>query len=338
MSADNRFKRKYLLSIALNPTTIKKDSKEKLKEGVTGGSVKAPSTGDLLSLPLDALQIEGLHIEATINYKKRTKTTSSPAKISIFNLSRETIKKLKPESTIILRAGYESDKELPVVFAGQIAKIGSSRRGSDKITTILASGAYTIQKNLRVTISIPKKSTYKQAIEILLKHAADNGLPTGAFNTDPQEATKTSSTGKDKTSKVLEDGYAVQGWLLNNLSDLCASIGYVAYVSVGKLYVEPKEYSKTLEVFTLTKGTVIGDIQLQTDSTNKLSGSTSHKSGIAVKVFLDGRITLDKKIRIDDKDSPYVGIYDIDKLDHKLAYEEKDWFTTMNLVYLGSVN
>lgn len=330
-----RFRRKYILRIALNPNIISTESEDKVDNGTSAGGTKKPSAGDLLTLPAEAIEITDLHIEATINYKKTTKAASSPARIDIYNLSRATLAKIKPESTIILQAGYETDKELPIVFAGQIVTVATSRRNVDKITTILAGGAYTVQKNLRMSGTIPKGSTYKQAIQLLLNKAAEYGLPTGAFRTDPQEVSKESKNKQDKLKIVLEDGYAVSGWLMNSLNDLCSSIGYRTYISVGKIYVEPKEFSKTLELFTITSEVVIGDIQLKTDSSSKLSGSTTHKSGITVKILVDGRLTLDKKIRIPEGE--YSGVYDIAKLDHKLSYEEADWFSTMDLTYLGSV-
>jgi len=332
-----RFKRKYILRIALNPNIIKTDTVEKLESGTAGGGVKKPTTGDLLTVDVDALVIEDLHIEATISYKKTSKATSSPAKINIYNLSHQTLAKIKPESTLVLQAGYESDKELPVVFAGQIISIGTSRRGADKVTSILTGGAYTVQKNVRINKTYPKGITYKELVQNLLTEAANWGLPTGAFKTDPQVTSKESKNKKDKILLKLEDGYVASGWLMNILNDVVGSIGYRAYITVGKLYVEPKEFSKTLEIFKITPDTIIGDIQLKADSSSKLSGSTTHKAGITLKILVDGRLTLDKKVQITDPESPYSGVYDIAKLDHKLSYEESDWFSTMDLTYLGSV-
>ena len=330
-----RFDRKYRLRIATNPDLFKSSTKEKIDGETSGGAAKKPTNTDSLSIDREAIQITDLHIIASIVSKVTKKAVSAPARIDIYNLSRETLEKILPEATIILEAGYSTDKELPVVFAGQVVSVSTTRRGVDKVTTLMCSSAYSIIKNVRIEKTFKKGISYKELIQEILEEASAWGLPLGHFKTDPQEDSKEVLDVKNKIDLTLDDGYNASGNLVKILADIANSIGYRAYISLGKLYVEPKEISKTLEVIELDSTTIIGDVQLRNNASGKLSGTTTNKQGISVQLLLDGRLSLDKKVKLTT--DYYAGVYDIVKVDHKMAYEDADWFTTLDLTYLGSV-
>lgn len=328
--------RKYLLRIDLNKEQLDSGIPEDIDAGTGGGKIKPPSTGDLITIAsdkdVDIISIDNLQLVAKIPSSKKSSTNSTPATITLYNLSTDTLSKIKPESTLILQAGYESDDALAVVYVGQVVKIKPEKNGVDRTVRLVCSAAYTITKNVRISKSWPPGKTFKQIIDELVKELGNYGLPLGAFNTEPQEPIidNPPSTVTSRLSIIPEAGFAVNGYLMPALESLCESVGFKCYIALSKLYIEPKEYPKTLEIVTLSQDHIIGGIRPEKDTSKSLTGSSTNKTGISVTTLLDGRITLAKKVEI--ASGPWAGHYDVESVTHSLSYEGKEWYTKMKLV------
>lgn len=331
------FGRKYLLRIAQNTEQFDDNPNLLIDAGVGGGRIKPPATGDVLSLPpLEAIAFSELNLITSIPSSKKASTSSSPATITLYNISTASLAKIKPNSTIILQAGYESDKELPVIYAGQIVKIKPEKQGINRTVKLVCSSAFTITKNVRISKSFPPGKTYKQIIDSLVEEVGKYGLPLGAFHTVPQVVPKDKppSTSSTSLTSTPNGGYATSGFLMDDLTNLCESIGFRCYIALSKLYIEPKEYAKTLEVVTLTPDIIIGNIKPEQDTAKSLTGSGTDKTGLTVVSLLDGSITIAKKLRI--KEGTYKGYYDIESVNHSLNLEGREWYTKMKLVGVTS--
>ena len=136
------YKRKYSLFIG---------RPRRLNEKVTNGGVTVQAGGDnTLNTVVDANynteppSLKGVRftehqITAKISSSKGDSNTN-PAKIEIFQAANESIKVINLLDTVLLRAGYEGS-EPPLIFAGQVAKIETERRGPDIVTTLTCSGS-----------------------------------------------------------------------------------------------------------------------------------------------------------------------------------------------------
>lgn len=331
-----RLGRKYILRIAKNTEQTAKIEVKEINSGSSGGKIGKTSSADLLSLPPDsdvsAVKFENHQIVAKISSTKKSSTNSTPVTITIYNVAPDTLQKIKAESTIILQAGYETDKELPIIYAGQVIKIKPSKAGPDRLLQLVCSEGYTVQKNVRFNKSFPPGNTYKQILDNLISEAVEYGIPLGGFYTTPQTTSKDlpPSTSTTRLEIKPSSGFLAEGNLMLSISKLCEQIGFRCYLALGKLYVEPKEYAKNLEVIKITPDLIIGEVQPEKDTSKSLTGGTTNKIGVKVRTFLDGRINLAKKIHIVEGD--YKGYYDIDSVSHNLNYEGGDWSTTIDLV------
>lgn len=331
--SEGRFGRKYRLRIGKIKDQIAQTVEKVIDQGVGGGKITTPSA-DLQALPsesdVSAVLIENLHIVANLPYSKKSTNSASAATIQIYNLSHDTLKRIQPESSVILEAGYESDNILPMVYVGQIASLTSYKQnGTDRVTKLVLKDGYTVDKNVRLSVAFTDK-TYEQIITELLKFAAQYGIPTGAFYKNPQSGSKEDLPTIKKRLDLKPQGFSKSGWLMDILSSACEAIGFRCYLSLGKLYVEPKEYEQSLEVLELRNNLIVGDLEPEKTTSNSLTGAATNKVGLKVTTLLDGRITLNKKIRIVEGD--FKGYYDIEEMSHSLSYEGNEWYTIMDLV------
>ena len=331
------FDRRYILRIARNEKQVKVDSKDVVDASSSGGGIKVIDTKDLTAIGntdgVRVIEIRDLHIEANIRIGKGKGFKNNPSTIKIYNLSQDSINKIQKDSLVILQAGYKDDVDLPYIFAGQAVSVVTGRDGANRVTSITCQGGHTIQKNVRLSKTFPKGTTYKKVIQGLLDEAAKYGLPTGHFKTTSTTPPKDAKNVADKLSVVLEDGYVVEGNLINSLTDIATGIGFKVYVSLGKLYVEPKDNPALSVVKEIYSSLIKGSIEPYVASSKSLTGDTTSSEGVKFSLFLDGEITLDKKIQV--KDGNYAGTYDIESINHSLAYEGGEWSTGLELIKIG---
>jgi hypothetical protein len=301
---------------------------------------------DLTSIPAVALTITDLRITADIKWGKEGSagSNSQEAVIEIYNLDkRDRVlgtsgisfsidELLRSDNTVVLKAGYEQTQgELPTIVTGQIRWVETIKRGVDTIIKILIKDASLITDNLRVSRFYNPTDTYRFIIEDLMSFAAQNGVPRGTLLTSIFNDTQgLHSKITDIDSQVGEQGYYVIGYVIKHLQTLCEDLGYRAYTSLGKLYVEPIYSVEYLEQVVITKDNLKETIRPIDPSGNKNLQQTDSKDGLKISMFLNGDITLDKRLKVDIEG--FQGTYKITSINHKMDLEDTNWNTIIECI------
>lgn len=270
------------------------------------------------------------------------KDNTTPATIQLYNLDLEDAKQIKEDDMLILKAGYKQDvtkiqtavgegivEDLPILFVGQVVIIRTYREEQDMITEIICGDSISVKKNVKVTASWPPGTTRLKVIQDMAKLAAANGVPTGSIQTrNLLPDGKTLGT----LNAAYIAGYSVQGFLFDELEKLCEASGMRAYTALGKLYVEPKQVTRTVEVIRVTPAHIKGNIAPETDNTGKLSGeNTNNKTGLTLNLFLSGRIQPNQILSLSGT-LDYDGEYQITSVDHELNFRGEMWDTIVSCV------
>ena len=293
------------------PAGIK--SPDNTKSQLTGGYV------DYLTIPEDAKKItDPLQMEADIKYSKgKTSGTPQTATIRVYNLAPSTLKYLEADAAVLLKAGYEQDKELPVIFVGQVVKVSTVRKGSDNITTMLLKDGANTLKNTKFVGAYPEGQTYNFILLQMIKVFKDNGIPLGAFEES------------DRSIQSIKEDQSFSGTLSQEFTDLCNSIDYVWYLSKGKLYVQPKEMDRLIDLVEISADQVIGALKPNDDKTGTSSVDKESKpAGVKVNTFLNGDIGTHTYVRITYGD--YQGDYIPDSVQYKLNWKNGPWSTIVD--------
>ena len=356
--ANEVFGRKYSLRIGsitkLAPNDVNSDLMDlsNLTDVVTGGVLKKNSDQegyrDYVSVPPEenVLEITDLHIETTVEVGANAKSSISSAtiKLKIYNLSKDSQRKIKTEDSVILRAGYDQDEELPLIFAAQVVSTKTRREGANIVTIITCGDSFTPRKNLRVSKTYARGTSKREIIQDLLNQAADYGVPTGQFfvPTAAEEAGLASliSTtnynpakgfASSRVEAVVASGYTVFGLLFEELARTCDNIDFRSYLLQGSLYVEPIEYRIKQTTVKITGDTIIGSIREEDEGTTNLTGDSLKQSGITLKVPLNGRITTTSLINVADiEEEELSGDYSVVSLKHILSLEVGEWATEIS--------
>ena len=238
-----------------------------------------------------------------------------------------------------MSAGYAQDEELRLIFVGQVETVDTVKQGKDLVTTLRCKDGQTPTNSVRVSKSFPRTNTYGDVIDYLVGVYAENGVATGevvtSYSTLPQGFQSVASLPQDypnllavrySPSKApLVSGYSVTGYLHQALEKICKQLGYVNYITNGKIHVHPKNWTKTVEQYEFNSTQMKSIRPLASTATN--SALSKGVDGIRVTTFLDGRLDIDKRIKI--LDGKYAGEYKIVTKHHTLNYESGGWDTTI---------
>ena len=185
------------------------------------------------------------------------------SEIKIWNLSEDTLSRMKRGSIAAVNAGYRGDVGL--ILYGFVSRIATKWDGVDKITTINVLDSDDISKR-KVTDVAYTEGTL--ASYILREMAAQLGLPIAQFQLNQDYR--------------YEDGYTANGEVTKIISDIAADCGTSAYVNKGKLYIRNLRIGAD-DVFALSPDTgLIGSPDYFEDE---------HFSGFGIKSQLQYRIT-----------------------------------------------
>tara|TARA_R110002020_G_scaffold31715_1_gene98544 strand:- start:2479 stop:3603 length:1125 start_codon:yes stop_codon:yes gene_type:complete len=321
---------------------------------------------DATSTPSTSLVISGLNIRATVKWgKEHSNSNSQESVIEIYNLHKNKRKVddqvsltadqfVRNGDTIVLKAGYEQTTasgggELPVIITGQVKWAATRTEGSNNITKIIIKDASLISENLRLSRFWTQDATYREIIEDLMNYAAHNGIPKGrlfapiiAARRNPSfllpteedaqlnHLLRTNSRVADIDQKVGAQGFHLRGYVIEQLNILCKALGYRAYTSLGKLYVEPIYSTQYVDEVVINSDNIKETIKPSEPSGKKSPVQGDATSGVTFKTFLNGAITLDKRLRINV--DGYRGSYKITSIKHKLSLEGKDWDTEVECI------
>ena len=278
-----------------------------LEDPISGGYI------DYVQVPSDAVLITDLQMTARLEYSKGTTGGKpQPGIIELYNAPPGVRARIIADNSVILKAGYLSDRVLPVIYVGQIVKVRTKRVGQDRVTTIYLSDAANIRKNVKYANKFSKNTPYSTVLTDIANFYGRNGTPLGRF------------VASDRTSVNLQRSLPLQGRINDVLDEVTRSISYTWFISGGKLYIQPKEFDRPTEVVQVFLDGIKGDIDLLDDKSGVLSNSAANTPpGVALTVFLNGNITLDKLLSI--REGEFTGDYSISSLLFSLDFRGDSW-------------
>lgn len=140
---------------------------------------------------------------------------ANEAEITVYNLSKTTVSRLKRKSSISIEAGYKDDTG--VVFKGFIDKVSTKYSGADKVTTIKCLD--TIKKKKVANLSFAKNTKASYILKTLIDKT---GLPVAVFNA--------------RRDHTYTSEQTVDGDLMENIKKYAKVCGISVYVNKGKIY------------------------------------------------------------------------------------------------------
>ena len=200
--------------------------------------------------------------------------------VTVYNLTKSTISKIKKNQDISVSAGYKNDYGLLV--EGKITKVLTKYDGTDKVTTItfkvgkdysgikVTKAVSNAPKKLQITFS--KGTTGKQIITKLTKIL---GIKLAEF--------------KLPKNKVYKNGYKVTGQIENNLVEVVKDCKASMYWRRGKMVIRSIQTGND-EQFTLSADTGLIDPPEQFEDDDI--------KGYTIRCLLQHRITTASIIQI----------------------------------------
>ena len=155
------------------------------------------------------------------------------AEIIVYNLTKNTISKLKYKSKITIEAGYKGDTG--VIFSGFISKVTTKLENADKVTRIKCLDDVTKRTVSNITF---KKGT--KASTILKSLLKKTNTPIAVF--------------KVRRDWTYKDEVSVDGDLMEEIKKYAEVCGISVFVSKGKIYARYIKDGDNLN-FTLSADT-----------------------------------------------------------------------------------
>jgi hypothetical protein len=279
---------------------------------ITGGYL------DYLTIPANTKRITNpIQLEATVSVKSGKSQGKTPdANIKLYNLSDDTLDAIEAGVSVVLKAGYETDSEIPIIFVGQVEAVQTTTENQDRVTKITAKEATNTIKTTMFGRSYPIGYDYQYIILDLINEFGKNGVPMGHF------------LGNARSASPLQEGSTYSGKLSECLSEVCEEIDFVWYTCKGKLYVQPADEPVLTETLTIEPQNVVGSIKPSNDKSGASAvDRKAENMGITFDTFLNGDTTANSRIRVNY--GRFYGDYLPDEITHKLNWKRGPWTTTV---------
>lgn len=317
----------------INPTLASEVSALAFPTQQQGIGVYSTSPANSRSIPLadktkSRVWSGDLRLQASVG-KNNTNSNTNNVTIKLYNPSKEDLSFITTKADkryISLRAGYKSIKDgalvdefdaLPEVFTGDIVNITSQRLGTDLVMTVVAKdSAASLRKGI-VSKTFPKGTDKKAAIKDIVS------------NWDGIIFTNNSiSYEVEFKSPSFTSSFTAYGNIGSVLDELTRDEDIVWHLTNNIFYMISKSEPKLARQVTLKPFNVINDVNNIQQS--NLNGKTPQ--GLKFRTFLDGLISTDTKIVLQDFDkldpnNPIDGDYNVRTIKHVMDTHGQDWYT-----------
>lgn len=167
--------------------------------------------------------LPGLKLDSdnlTINFEVPFDDDAEPneSTITIYNLKKDTINRIKRKDSLTLNAGYRGD--VGVLLSGFVSNVFTDFQGVDKITTIHVLDSPALGEKETAKKSYKKNTKASQIISDLYPKL---GLTLGALRL-PKDV-------------IYKKGYTSSGKIVNTLAEVAKDCGASFYVNKRKLYI-----------------------------------------------------------------------------------------------------
>lgn len=227
------------------------------------------------------------------------------SKVEIYNLSEDTISKLRRGDQASIQAGYDTD--IGVLASGKVSQVVTKWEGVNKITVIRI-----IEGDDYTTVKVSLANADKDSIRFHNDGAFKGQVVEGALSIGFKPGTdgKTIITRLVKAlgiqlggpislkkNMIYKKGYVVTQLILNNLEEVVRDCGSIMYHRRGKLIIRPIDVG-TDENFILEEETGLIEIPSQFEETEHKGTTNVQVRGYNVKCLLQHRITTASVIEI----------------------------------------
>lgn len=280
---------------------------------LTGGVI------DYRTIPEQAVVIENpFQMQAQVSYKIATSSANTPnlGKFTFYNLPTNTLAEIAVNKVVILQAGYDSQKTLPLIFSGTVESFKTERKGADMVTEIIAKEGGNVVNTVRVQVAYPRGTTYDLIFLDLMQKFADNGIPTGSF------------VDTDRARQVLESPLRYNDKLSTILTTVCDNFDYVWFIVKGRLFIQPKDLDRPTEFVILDPSQVIGNISSANDANGKgVADKNVPNKGVKYETYLNGEVSLNTYTRLPEGD--FKGDYKTSEITYTLNWKNGPWKNTI---------
>lgn len=269
--------------------------------------------GRVVKIQTDGLTLtNALDLEFEIPFGNNPE--SDEATITIYNLSKTTISRLKLNKEISVTAGYGSDTG--VIYSGVISKVKTTWSGQDKITVIKAiDGPKKEEEKDERVVTITFCGASSNRLTIIKTLVGKLGLPVVWPKELDEEEDKILKNPNSKGSVTLT------GNLTELIKTQSEAAGLIVYIDKQKVYVTKKKKSEDKTILTVSVDTGLIDSPTEEEKDGEVSGS------LTVKMLLEHRVT--PAVIIELKSREFKGTYMINEGKH--ICNESEFITEMKV-------
>lgn len=204
---------------------------------------------------------------------------ANEAEITVYNLSKSTISKLKRKAAISIEAGYKDDTG--IIFKGFIDRVSTKYNGVDKVTTIKCLDDIKKKKVTNLSFAKNKKASY------ILKTLIDKtDLPVAVFEV--------------RRDHTYTSEQTVDGDLMENIKKYAKVCGISVYVNKGKIYARHIKKGDNIN-FTVQASTGMIDYPEEYEEEITAEDFKETIKGYNIKMLLQHRITTGAIIKLSSK-------------------------------------
>lgn len=222
------------------------------------------------------------------------------SEIRIWNLSWDTINRIKYNAVVSLTAGYRGD--VGVILTGRVSNVATRPDGADQVTTINIMDGPDLSEKKAIQKAYAGGTKAETILRDLIRQL---GLPVALF--------------KLPRNPIYAEGLSIDGKIIDQINDVAKDAGAHVFINKGRIFVGDLTTGQDSR-FTLSADTgLIGSPE---------SFQEDDAKGWKVRCLLQHRITTASIIRLDSK--MVQGTFRVRKGSHNSSGE--DFVTEMEVI------
>lgn len=255
-------------------------------------------------------------LRISFDVEKSDSKTSNTAKLSIWNLSDESIKLLESKDCVVeLKAGYDGNNAL--IFVGNVTELSTSFDDADHETEIEASDSRTALRDANISISYAQPVSSKELYTTIANKMGVSVVFSESFK------------------EITLDKYVYVGACKNALTQIATRCGNAWTMQNGVMQVTMPNEPVTMKGYILSKDTGL----IKAPKKVKLSSDNNKEknlSGWEVEYFLNGAIGVNDVVVLDTKNVS--GYYRVKKVKMSGDNMSGDWICKATLLEIKSTS
>lgn len=249
------------------------------------------------------------------------KDSSTDNEITLYNISDSVRKFLEANNgnkpIILLKAGYETDTELPILFNGEVIAVTDSFNGTTRTTALtVTTGTTSIQE--AYTVKSYRKGTTGE--DILRDVMQDLKLPEGTIYLP-------------ESMKIgIQKPVVYSGPTIEFLRKYGKDNGFNVWIEDGAVNIFAVDTSsrKAVPAFDISSATnMIGSPSVKTADPSQSQMQAGNRQNVTVTTTLNASYSIGALVKLTSK--YHSGVYEIESISHTGTYEGNDWQSSLEL-------